>query len=139
MTREEALKLWLPIIKQGVETMPELNQALDMAIKALEQQTCDDCVSRQAVLETIETCNNDGLKGIFCSYNDGKRFEAYIKSLPPTTQKEKTGHWIRQTDDHHDYYECEHCSIAVGLDDIKNYCPNCGAKMVEPQDSEDKG
>ena len=54
-----------------------------------------------------------------------------IKALE---QQPKTGHWIRQTDDYHDYYECEYCGIAVGLDDIRNYCPNCGAKM----ESEDK-
>lgn len=38
MTREEALKVWLPVIKMGVEPMPECNEALDMAIKALEQE-----------------------------------------------------------------------------------------------------
>ena len=57
--------------------------ALDMAIKALEQPTSDDCVSRQAVFETIDDCNSDGLKGIFCSYDDGERFKEYIKKLPP--------------------------------------------------------
>ena len=59
--------------------------ALDMAIKALEQPTSDDCVSRQAVFETIDDCNSDGLKGIFCSYDDGERFKEYIKKLPPVT------------------------------------------------------
>jgi hypothetical protein len=38
MTKEEALKIWLPVIKMGVETMPECEEALDMAIKALEQE-----------------------------------------------------------------------------------------------------
>lgn len=37
MTNEEALKIWLPVIKMGVEPIPECNKALDMAIKALEQ------------------------------------------------------------------------------------------------------
>lgn len=37
MTREEALTLWLPVIKMGVESMQECNEALDMAIKALER------------------------------------------------------------------------------------------------------
>lgn len=37
MTKEEALKLWLPVIKMGVESMPECSEALDMSIKALEQ------------------------------------------------------------------------------------------------------
>lgn len=58
----------------------------------LSQQPCDDCISRKAVLEIIEDCNSDGLKGIFCSYKDGKRFEKYIKELPPVTLE--TGHWI---------------------------------------------
>lgn len=32
MTIDEALKVWLPIIRMGVETMPECKEALDMAI-----------------------------------------------------------------------------------------------------------
>lgn len=36
MTKEEAMNIWLPIIKTGVETMPECKEALDMAVKALE-------------------------------------------------------------------------------------------------------
>ena len=78
----------------------------------------DDLISRQAVLELVG--NYD--------LSMGQVVKA-IHALPSVTPKEKTGHWIRQTDDHHDYYECEHCGIAVGRDDIKNYCPNCGAKM----------
>ena len=42
MTREEALKTWLPVIKMGVESMPECSEALDMAIEALEQEPCTD-------------------------------------------------------------------------------------------------
>lgn len=54
-------------------------------IKALERQSSEDCVSRQAVFETIDDCNRDGLKGIFCSYDDGERFKEYIKKLSPVT------------------------------------------------------
>lgn len=42
MSREEALKTWLPIIKQGVSDMSLCAEALDMAIKALEQESCED-------------------------------------------------------------------------------------------------
>ena len=38
MTREEAIKTWLPIISMGIDNMPELKEAFDMAIKALEQE-----------------------------------------------------------------------------------------------------
>lgn len=38
MTREEAIKTWLPIISMSIDNMPELKEAFDMAIKALEQE-----------------------------------------------------------------------------------------------------
>ena len=38
MTREEALKIWLPIIDMSIDNMPELKEAFDMAIKALEKE-----------------------------------------------------------------------------------------------------
>lgn len=38
MTIDEALTLWLPVIKMGVKDMPECNEALDMAIKALSSE-----------------------------------------------------------------------------------------------------
>ena len=38
MTKEEALKIWLPVISMGIDNMPELKEALEMAIEALEQE-----------------------------------------------------------------------------------------------------
>lgn len=61
--------------------------------RLLEQQPSEDSVSRKAVFETIDDCNSDGLKGIFCSYDDGERFKEYIKNLPsvtPTFPKDAT-------------------------------------------------
>lgn len=55
--------------------------------RLLEQQPCEDCVSRAEVFEAIDDCNSDGLKGIFCSYNDGERFKEYIKKLLSVTPK----------------------------------------------------
>ncbi len=69
----------------------------------------EDCISREAVLETIEDCNSDGLKGIFCSYNDGERFKEYIKALPSVTPKEKTAAWVPIDAEPHDIYECNAC------------------------------
>ena len=37
MTIDEALKVWLPVIHMGVETMPECKEALDMAIDTIRK------------------------------------------------------------------------------------------------------
>ena len=60
-----------------------------------------------------------------------------INDLPSVQPKVKTGHWIR-TGDYHtgaygsiEYVKCSCC----GEDSLEegDFCPNCGAKMVEPQ------
>ena len=48
------------------------------------------------------------------------------------------GHWIDcdKSDDYSaDGYDCSVCG--VNAEYATSYCPNCGAKMVEPQESED--
>lgn len=125
-------------------------EAFDMAIKALEQEPTTkndlgvDCVSRKEVFETIDDCNSDGLKGIFCSYDDGERFKEYIKNLPSVTPQEpKTGHWIyvgeeneRETKLGNFRYVCSECGFSDvhGKSIYVPYCWQCGAKM----ESEDK-
>ena len=110
-----------------------------------------DCVSRKEVFETIDDCNSDGLKGIFCSYDDGERFKEYIKNLPPVTlQEPKTGHWIEMHDDWGNgivtdrRYKCsvchgKHIDPETGewhevFDYKYPFCPNCGAKMEEVEE-----
>ena len=48
-------------------------------------------------------------------------------------QKTKTGHWISMETEK----ICSNCGWSHSLVIPKNYCPNCGAKMVEPQESEE--
>ena len=49
----------------------------------------------------------------------------------PLKQEPKTGHWIYKT------MEGQFCSICNEQSVWKfNYCPNCGCRMVEPQESE---
>lgn len=125
MTNEEAIKILSKIncdcncddCVVGLECH-KLDDALVMAIEALELM---DKLSKRDIERFNEMEYTNG-------YNKG--WEDGRKALE---QQPKTGHWIRQTDDYHDYYECEHCGIAVGLDDIRNYCPNCGAKMAESE------
>lgn len=55
MTKEQAAK----ILRQGSKMAwdaEEFCEAYDMAIKALEQQACNDCVSREQVLKELKNC-----------------------------------------------------------------------------------
>ena len=96
-----------------------------------EAQPCEDAISREALLEELgeEPFNWNDSPEEFQEVRDYQWFKSLVENAPSVAPETKTGHWIRQTDDYHDYYECEHCGIAVGLDDIRNYCPNCGATM----------
>ena len=86
MTREEALN----ILHNSSVYHPDYLDALNMAIEALEQEPCDDAISRQAVLDMLEDINAE-TEGVGFYY---KHYVEYIKALPPVTPAEKVGQWI---------------------------------------------
>lgn len=100
-----------------------LYEALDLAIKALEQQPCEDCISREAVLEILE---KEEFKG--------DAIYEIEKKLPSVTPTRPTGKWIVcDVVKFGDFvgtekYECSKCHHRVGAFK-SNFCPNCGAKM----------
>lgn len=93
-----------------------------------------DCVARQDVERFIE--------GFINEYTPEEELEFInleldgLKHLPPATPQEpKTGHWNdipKYTDIAWQCSECEHFTTLK-----HSYCPNCGARMVEPRESED--
>jgi hypothetical protein len=108
---------------------------LGKAIKALEQQPCEDSISRQAVMDAIEDDNRNGHYSCFASNNDAQCFKDVIRSLPSVTQK--SGKWIVHEKPYGiRYLECPYCNIWYLNEHLirNSYCPNCGAKMVEPQE-----
>lgn len=46
MDKEKALKIWLPVIADGVKDLPECKESLEMAIKALENQKTGHWISK---------------------------------------------------------------------------------------------
>lgn len=106
-----------------------VEEALLMAIKALEQEPCEDCISRKAVTDTT-IC--EGIYCDECSFNtceDGQSgclLKERVDKLPSVTPKQKMGLWIfDEILDRH--YYCSECK-SMGVD-YWDFCPFCGAKM----------
>lgn len=63
------------------------------------------------------------------------RLAKFIVIEAPTIDIDRPqGEWIEQEDDYYHYWECSECGMGVGLDDIRNFCPNCGARMKGADD-----
>ena len=108
--------------------MGEQKQALDMAIKALEQQPSNDCVSRAELLKIYENRfielqkahQTDKQLGVNWCINT-------LKDMPPVIPTHKVGKWIKKSQYGNDY--CSECDYEYCGYDYPKYCPNCGAKM----------
>lgn len=98
----------------------------------------EDAISRQEVLEQMNCWIGSGE---YRYTNATDYLRKRINSLSPVASKPKTGHWIKvhplQADDP-GAYMCSCCEVGDwNLKGTENYCPNCGAKMVEPQEGDD--
>ena len=136
MTREDAItilkqpdRIGCNLIKANDEESTKYNQesieALGMAIKALEQQPNDDCVSRQAVLDATVK-KNSIWKSI--TNSKGENLEEIISQLPSVTPTRKKGKWVN--DPYEDFLpHCSNCDSAWSYAENMNYCPTCGAEM----------
>ena len=103
-------------------------------VTALEQQPCEDCISRENLLNSIEEPMNwTDSEAEIQEQKDYENFVALVKSMPPVTPQPKLGHWIAGVDRWGDIvttvngYRCSECCAFNA--DKDNYCPNCGAKM----------
>ena len=88
----------------------------------------DDCISRQAVIDTFKKWQPYMATRIF-------EYEEELFSLPSVIPKPKTGHWETSVDRWGEVvttvngYRCSECGEFNGYND--NFCPNCGADMRE--------
>ena len=108
---------------------------IDSAIKALEHEPCEDAISRQAVEKiTWEDPSYTDSLNVLAEVRDK------VRALPLVNPQPKPGHWIEHEgwndDAYSTEYSCSECN--EWIDEKSNFCPNCGAKMIDPQESEDK-
>ena len=123
MTREEAIEK-LELLRQKVDE--DTYRALIMGIKALEQEPCDDAISREAVLKRIAQFSVEEGSSVRCQplYSD-------VNNMP-SVQPSRKGQWIKERP-----WLKVHCSECGkdaignhGFDALKTYfCPYCGADM----------
>ena len=122
MNREEAIG----VIKSecyvfnplNIDRSTRINTALDMAIQALEQEPCEDAISRKSMLDYIKYLHGEMPE------------EEFVKALPSVTPARKKGHWIDHSDE--GFVECSECGSCTNCDgniaDL-HFCFSCGAEM----------
>lgn len=87
--REDTINFLKGYLDEEVYT-EKCRKAHEMAIKALEQEPCDDCISRAYIEPIIEELEN------ICVNGDEHILDllADIKNAPPVIPNQKIGHWI---------------------------------------------
>lgn len=95
----------------------------DITIGALEQQFCEDCISREAVIREFSCFSDDAFVTIH-------KIQEVVKKLPSVTPQPKRGHWINIDDAMSECSECGHRepNERFIFEDM-NFCAKCGAKM----------
>ena len=132
MTREEILQTFsdINLVYNNCSKYDTLKRMLDELT-----EPCEDCISRQAVLDTLDTSDK---------FMDEDRTVDTYKSLlkecyevlPSVTPKQKMGHWEICEDADGIYGVCDICGKDADFThygDAYPYCPNCGAKMEESE------
>ena len=130
MTKEEAKRIAQGLItdfKCESETMVDF---CNMVIKALEQEPCDDSISRQAVIEWLKD------KDIIKTKNQEENARRELAELPSVEPERKNGKWIDKgiignTEAHN--FVCSECGwnepdFPERIGEL-HYCTSCGAKM----------
>lgn len=123
MTREEAIQA---LKKEKKTALHENKVAFDMAIKALEQEPCEDAVSRKALINAFPISDTYTLDDII----------ATIKFQPSVIPTREKGKWIEVTDTEFGIgYKCSECGRFILTESVDGrklkdypYC-HCGADM----------
>ena len=119
MTRVEAINYFKESMAIGEDDdIRHHNEVLEFTIKTLEQEACDDTVSREAVKELFQ---EGSVMGMY--------YFLGIDKLPSVTLTRKKGKWINIDATHS---KCDRCGAVFEIASENgevNYCPHCGAKM----------
>ena len=149
MTREEKENLIQHLkynLEIGADYLITDEDAVEI-IKALEQEPCEDAISRQkaqAELKNCEIVNMRDEDDNFIGYYNADTVDSIVLNLPPVTPQPKIGHWILKRtfptklyDEYLKEYKCSECYRGIRCTESQlvnyPYC-HCGAKMAESEE-----
>ena len=128
----------------------EVGTYCELAIEALEQEYCQDCISKQAVCDFIRSLpkwcvkSEDGkFSNVGLLYDD---VMFGIDKLPTAIPKRKPGEWLRMSDlseQEDDRYKCSYCGNVVhyknkiNLYTFNSWCGRCGSDNGKRRDEAD--
>lgn len=118
MTNKEATKILKAHISpyDNCAADAEANEAIHLAIKSLEQEECEDCISRAEAIR------------IASGYCHPANIASELKKLQSVRPKRITGHWTHDGSHWKNRFLCSECNYKI-FDEPTNYCPNCGLEM----------
>lgn len=129
-TLNEHLDHWKRLLSEKICDQSEGEKTIDAlqnAIKALEQEPCEDVVSRQAVLDLPRIKTHNVWGNVIYESVDVEN----VRQLPPVTPQQKIGKWIYKKEE--DSYRCSLCGFPCHKDNFgaipTKYCAGCGAVM----------
>ncbi len=163
MTRDEkikglySLKEYLvenPIELEGHKSLPIT--LIDYAIEALEQEPCEDTISRKSIKQKLQE-HHDFFVNAYGGFsnlpqNDKSRVDEIINCIAMvvnepsvTPQEPRKGHWISHREHCENlgvipsglgaYEWCSNCDCGIDVREWHrnhyNYCPNCGSDNRE--------
>lgn len=127
MNREDAIKIFntLLVFHKVTCTIDELEEVCKMALTALEQEPCEDCLSRKALYSALYERFHDEDASNITDVKLGV-VRDFVKNFPSATPQPKKGHWIDADGDNAICSCCNRLNHLYGT-----YCKHCGAKMEE--------
>lgn len=119
-------------------TNDEVDSAIITALESLKQESCEDAISRKAVLELI---NNYGIR-----MSGNKAYEDVcnglvraikialcdaIKNVSSVTPTRGHGKWLGTESEEMEIvgYYCSNCDLPLETEEKTDFCPHCGARM----------
>lgn len=115
-------------LEQARQAVKDLRKKL---AEYLEQEPCEDAISREATLKPYNGLNDEDTISVWLIRKN-------IEQQPPVTPQPKTGKWIDSPNGY--FTHCSECGLHGDKGIYKHYgwCPKCGARMIELQESENK-